>query len=175
MKWFNNEIPQLGKSALPTTYVYKYASCSLTWASCTVHISTKNISDQFILLPIFMPMTLFRDNPLRWAATGISLLQMNLVWILSMYAAAAIVVSIAHYGTKLVSSLREYPESSEWRICSDDRFYRWLPVDTNINRHLVHLGTFIHVSFASMRKTVQDTGLNTGRLGSCCITEWMVS
>ena len=60
-----------------------------------------------------MPMTLFRDNPLRWAATGISLLQMNLVWILSMYAAAAIVVSIAHYGTKLVSSLREYPESSE--------------------------------------------------------------
>ena len=60
-----------------------------------------------------MPMTLFRNNPLRWAAIGISLLQMNLVWILSVHVAAVVVVSIAHYGTKLVSSLREYPVSSE--------------------------------------------------------------
>jgi len=37
-----------------------------------------------------MPMTLFRNNPLRWAAT------------------AVIVVSIAHYGTKLVSSLHAF-------------------------------------------------------------------
>lgn len=65
------------------------------------------------MLPIFMPMTLFRNNPLRWAATGITLLQMNLIWILTVHAAAVIVVSIAHYGTKLVSSLREYPASSE--------------------------------------------------------------
>jgi len=35
-------------------------------------------------------MTLFRNNPLRWAAT------------------AVVVVSIAHYGTKLVSSLRAF-------------------------------------------------------------------
>jgi len=35
-------------------------------------------------------MTLFRNNPLRWAAT------------------AVIVVSIAHYGTKLVSSLNAF-------------------------------------------------------------------
>jgi len=60
-----------------------------------------------------MLMTLFRNNPLRWAATGNSLQQMKLVWILSVLAAAVIVVSIAHYGTKLVSSLREYPVSSE--------------------------------------------------------------
>ena len=60
-----------------------------------------------------MPMTLFRNNPLRWAAIGISLLQMNLVWILIVHAAAVVVVSLAHYGTKLVSSLREYPVPSE--------------------------------------------------------------
>jgi len=35
-------------------------------------------------------MTLFRNNPLRWAAT------------------AVVVVSIAHYGTKLVSSLHAF-------------------------------------------------------------------
>jgi len=35
-------------------------------------------------------MTLFRNNPLRWAVT------------------AVVVVSIAHYGTKLVSSLRAF-------------------------------------------------------------------
>jgi len=37
-----------------------------------------------------MSMTLFRNNPLRWAAT------------------AVIVVSIAHYGAKLVSSLHAF-------------------------------------------------------------------
>lgn len=97
-------------------------------------------------------MTLFRNNPLRWAATGKFFLQMSVVWILSVRAAAVVVVSIAHYGTKLVSSLREYPVSSERRTCSDDRLERCFPVDTDVNRHLVHLGTFIHVSFAFMRK-----------------------
>lgn len=37
-----------------------------------------------------MPMTLFRNNPLRWAAT------------------AVVVVSIAHYGTRLLSSLHAF-------------------------------------------------------------------
>ena len=82
-------------------------------------------------------------------------------FILSVHAAAVVVVSIAHYGTRLVSSLREYPVSSEWRTCSDDRFHRCFPVDTNVHRHLVHLGTFIHVSFAFIAKKSQDTGSNT--------------
>ena len=87
---------------------------------------------------------------------------MNL-WILSVHAAAVIVVSIAHYGTKLVSSLREYPVSSERRTCSDDRFHRCLPVDANINRYLVYLGTFIHVSYAFMRK-IQNTEYWSSRI-----------
>ena len=125
---------------------------SLTWASCAVHISTDDISNQFTLLPIFMSMTLFRNNPLRWAATGIFLLQIKVVYIQNVHAAAVVVVSIAHYGTRLVSSLCEYPVFSEWRTCNDDRFHRCFPVDTDVNRHLVHLGTFIHVSFAFMRR-----------------------
>lgn len=105
---------------------------------------------------------LSKSPPCLWRSSEITLcdrllqvllfLQRNLVWILNRHTIAAIAVSIAHYGTKFLSSLREYRVFPEWRTCSDDRFHRCFPADTNINRYRVHLGTFIHVSLCRSAK-----------------------
>jgi len=56
-------------------------------------------------------MTLFNQNPIRSAATGIYVpSQGKKQKVTCGIFPAAIVVSIAHFGTKVLSSLRMFPE-----------------------------------------------------------------
>jgi len=97
-------------------------------------------------------MTLFNQNPIRSAATGIYVSSQKKQKQKVTYGIfpAAIVVSIAHFGTKVLSSLRMFPEKlTETLRLTFGTFYhtRSIPVDSDVNRASVHLGTFIYVSF----------------------------
>lgn len=98
---------------------------------------------------LHLSMTLFNENPLRSAATGEPSLNESYEDSNGTFS-AAVIVSAAHYGTKLLTSLRTlHYESFDRKLNLTYNFaplHRFIPADADCHCSFGHWGAFVHVS-----------------------------